>query len=45
MTMEQRAAKVVDDILENHMVDPLPEDVQAKIKAIVKYEQDWIDSK
>ena len=45
MTMEQRAAKVVDEILENHMVDPLPEDVQAKIKAIVKYEQDWIDSK
>lgn len=45
MTMEQKAAKVVDDILKNHIVDPLPEDVQAKIKAIVKSEQDWIDSK
>ena len=43
--MEQKAAKVVDDILKNHIVDPLPEDVQAKIKAIVKQEQEWIDSK
>ena len=45
LTMEQKAAKVVDDILKNHIVDPLPEDVQAKIKAIVKQEQEWIDSK
>jgi len=45
LTMEQKAAKVVDDILENHIVDPLPEDIQAKIKAIVKQEQDWIDRK
>ena len=45
LTMEQKAAKIVDDILKNHTHDPLPKDVQAKIKAIVKQEQDWIDSK
>ncbi|MBU8910511.1 MAG: trimethylamine methyltransferase family protein [Desulfobacterales bacterium] len=45
LTMEQKAAKVVDEILKKHKGEPLPEDVQAKIKAIVKREQDWIDSK
>lgn len=44
LTMEQKAAAVVDDILENHRVDPLPVDVQAKVKAIVKREQNWIDN-
>ncbi len=43
--MEQKAADVVDDILKNHSVDPLSEAVQKKIKAIVRQEQDWIDSK
>jgi len=45
LTMEQKAADVVDDILENYSVDPLSEDIQKKIKAIVRQEQDWIDSK
>lgn len=45
LTMEQAAARVVDDILENHKADPLPDDVQQKIKAIVQREQAWIDSK
>ena len=43
--MEQRAAKVVDTLLETHVAAPLPEDVQAKIKAIVSREQNWIDNK
>ncbi|MCP4719762.1 MAG: trimethylamine methyltransferase [Desulfobacteraceae bacterium] len=45
LTMEQKAAKVVDTMLETHVVTPLPEDVQAKIKAIVSREQNWIDNK
>jgi len=45
LTMEQKAADIVDDILKNHSVDPLPQDVQAKIKAIVRQEQNWINSK
>jgi trimethylamine:corrinoid methyltransferase-like protein len=43
--MEQRAADMVDKILETHQVEPLPEEVQAKIHAIVEREQAWIDSK
>ncbi len=45
LTLEDKAAREVDRILETHTVDSLPEDVQAKIKAIVKREQDWIDGK
>jgi trimethylamine--corrinoid protein Co-methyltransferase len=45
LTMEQKAADIVDDILKNHTIDPLPLDVQEKIKAIVKREQNWIDGK
>ena len=45
LTLEDKAAREVDRILETHTVDSLPEDVQKKIKAIVKREQDWIDGK
>ena len=45
LTMEQRAAAVVDNILAEHTVAPLPEDVQAQIKAIVAREQKWIENK
>ena len=45
LTMEQKAANIVDGILKNHTIDPLTQDVQAKIKAIVKREQDWIEGK
>lgn len=45
LTMEQKASKIIDDILDTHVADPLPREIQAKIKAIVKQEQDWIDSK
>ena len=40
-SMEQRAAKQVDKILASHTVEPLPEEVQKKIKAIVQREQSW----
>ena len=43
-TMEQRAAAVVEKILAEHTVAPLPEEVQAEIKAIVAREQAWIDN-
>lgn len=38
-TMEERAAKQVDQILERHKVEPLPEDVQQAVHEIVKREQ------
>ena len=44
-TMEQRAARQVDEILESHKPDPLPADIQRDIKKIVEREQAWIDSK
>jgi len=44
-TMEQRAAKMVDKILETHKPEPLPADVQAAIQKIVEREQQWIDSR
>ncbi|MGB9640725.1 MAG: trimethylamine methyltransferase family protein [Anaerolineales bacterium] len=44
-TMEERAAKLVDEILEKHHVEPLPESVQKDIKKIVAREQDWINSR
>jgi trimethylamine--corrinoid protein Co-methyltransferase len=42
-TMEQRAAKMVDKILETHQPEPLPADVQADIQKIVEREQAWIN--
>ena len=43
MSMEQHAAKVIDEILEKHRTAPLPEDVRTAIRAVVKREQAWID--
>ena len=43
LTLEDKAAKAVDRILETHTVESLPEAVQEKIKTIVKREQEWID--
>lgn len=45
LTMEARAAKMVDDILAKHKTEPLPVDVQKAIHAIVEREQAWIDQK
>jgi len=45
LTMEQRASKMVDDILSKHKTEPLPEAVQQAIHAIVEREQAWINSK
>jgi trimethylamine--corrinoid protein Co-methyltransferase len=44
-TMEERAARQVDKILESHQPEPLPADIQRDIKKIVEREQAWIDSK
>jgi trimethylamine--corrinoid protein Co-methyltransferase len=43
-TMEERAAKMVDEILASHQVTPLSPEVQAAIRHIVQREQSWIDS-
>ncbi len=43
LTMEARAAKMVDDILAKHKTEPLPADVQQAIHAIVEREQNWIN--
>lgn len=43
-TMEQRATKMIDDILAKHKVEPLPADVQSGIQKIVEREQAWINS-
>ena len=43
LTMEQRAAQVVDRILETHSTEELPGQVKEAIAAIVKREQAWID--
>jgi trimethylamine--corrinoid protein Co-methyltransferase len=44
-TMEERAAKMVDDILTTHQPKRLPDDVQAEIKRIVASQQSWADHK
>jgi trimethylamine--corrinoid protein Co-methyltransferase len=44
-TMEQRAARLVDDILEGHRPEPLPTSVQRDMKQIVAREQAWIDGR
>lgn len=43
-TMEQLAAEKVDQIIEKHEAEPLPEDVQQAIKDIVAREEQWINS-
>ncbi len=43
-SMEERAAKMVDEILASHQVAPLSPEVQTAIKKIVEREQAWIDS-
>jgi trimethylamine--corrinoid protein Co-methyltransferase len=45
LTLEDKAAREVDRILETHTVQPLDEAIQEKIKSIVKREQAWIDGK
>jgi trimethylamine--corrinoid protein Co-methyltransferase len=42
-TMEERAAKKVEEILTSHKPEPLPADIRRDIKKIVKREQAWID--
>jgi trimethylamine--corrinoid protein Co-methyltransferase len=44
LSMEARAAKQVDTILAKHKPQPLPEDVQQKLAAIVAREQRRIDA-
>ncbi len=44
-TMEQRASKQVDKILESHQPEPLSADIRAAIQKIVEREQQWIDSR
>jgi trimethylamine--corrinoid protein Co-methyltransferase len=43
LSMEARAAKMVDDILAKHKTEPLSADVQQAIHAIVEREQNWIN--
>jgi trimethylamine--corrinoid protein Co-methyltransferase len=43
LTMEQRAAQQVDEILASHAAEPLPADVQRDIRRIVEREQEWIN--
>jgi trimethylamine--corrinoid protein Co-methyltransferase len=45
LTMEQRAAKMVDDLLARHNAEPLDEETQKAIHAIVERQQAWINSK
>ena len=42
-SMEQRATRMVDDILEKHQPQALPEEVRKAIHAVVLREQDHID--
>ncbi len=44
-TMEERAAQQVNELLEKHSPEPLPDDVQQKIDQIVQREQVWIDNR
>ncbi|MBF0200357.1 MAG: trimethylamine methyltransferase family protein [Desulfamplus sp.] len=43
LTMGEKAARMVDDILAGYTPRPLPEDVQQKIREIVEREQAWMD--
>jgi trimethylamine--corrinoid protein Co-methyltransferase len=42
-SMEQRAAKLVDEILTKHHPEPLPPETQLEIKKIVEREQAWAE--
>jgi trimethylamine:corrinoid methyltransferase-like protein len=42
--MEERAAKMVDEILASHQVNALSPEVQTAIKQIIEREQAWIDN-
>ncbi len=44
-TMEERATKMVDDILAKHQLEPLPADIQQAIHEIAVREQAWIEEK
>ncbi|MBV5331056.1 trimethylamine methyltransferase family protein, partial [bacterium] len=44
-SMEERASKMVDDILAKHKTEPLPEEIQKAIHEVVLREQAWINSK
>ena len=43
-TMEERASRKVDKILESHNPAPLPPEVQRDIRRVVVRQQEWIDS-
>jgi trimethylamine--corrinoid protein Co-methyltransferase len=43
--LEEKASKEVDRILDAHSVAPLSKEVRDNLNAIVKREQDWINSK
>ncbi len=43
LSMEQQAAKVIDEVLATHRCAPLPDAVRDAISAIVRREQAWID--
>jgi trimethylamine:corrinoid methyltransferase-like protein len=38
MDMTARAARLIDQILDNHKVEPLPADIQRDIRAVVEGE-------
>jgi trimethylamine--corrinoid protein Co-methyltransferase len=44
-SMDQRASKMIDDILASHKVEPFSDEVMAKIDKIVEREQAWINAK
>lgn len=44
LTMEQRAAQWVDEILDSHQVEPLSGDIQKALKAVVAREQARVDA-
>jgi trimethylamine--corrinoid protein Co-methyltransferase len=44
LSMEQRAAKLVDEILSKHHPEPLPTETQQEIKKVVDREQAWADN-
>ncbi|HUV90303.1 MAG TPA: trimethylamine methyltransferase family protein [Anaerolineae bacterium] len=45
LTMEQRAARQVDEILASHTPEALPADVQRDVRRIVEREQEWINGR
>jgi trimethylamine--corrinoid protein Co-methyltransferase len=45
LTMEQRAAQWVDELLESHHVEPLAQDVQRALKEVVAREQGRINAR